>query len=97
MPTCNTMCEAAQLAERGTFDPPFLADFPALSDRPEYRPFQSLEPTITLATIAAATRHIGLIATASSTYNEPYNIARRFASLDHASGAARRPQHRHHR
>jgi FMN-dependent oxidoreductase (nitrilotriacetate monooxygenase family) len=77
---------AAQLAERGTFDSIFLADFPALSDRPEYRPFQSLEPTITLATIAAATRHIGLIATASSTYNEPYNIARRFASLDHASG-----------
>lgn len=76
----------AQLAERGGFDSVFLADFPALSDRPEYRPFQSLEPTITLATIAAATRHIGLIATASSTYNEPYNIARRFASLDHASG-----------
>ncbi|HEX2885481.1 LLM class flavin-dependent oxidoreductase [Vineibacter terrae] len=77
---------AARLAERGTFDSVFLADFPALSDRPEHRPFQSLEPTITLATIAAATRHIGLIATASSTYNEPYNIARRFASLDHASG-----------
>jgi FMN-dependent oxidoreductase (nitrilotriacetate monooxygenase family) len=76
----------AQLAERGTFDSIFLADFPALSDRPEYRPFQSLEPTITLATIAAATKHIGLIATASSTYNEPYNIARRFATLDHASG-----------
>ncbi|GGF58473.1 nitrilotriacetate monooxygenase component A [Azorhizobium oxalatiphilum] len=76
----------AQLAERGTFDSIFLADFPALSDRPDYRPFQSLEPTIVLATIAAATRHIGLIATASSTYNEPYNIARRFASLDHASG-----------
>jgi FMN-dependent oxidoreductase (nitrilotriacetate monooxygenase family) len=76
----------AQLAEKGTFDSVFLADFPALSDRPEYRPFQSLEPTITLATIAAATKHIGLIATASSTYNEPYNIARRFASLDHASG-----------
>lgn len=77
---------AAQLAERGTFDSIFLADFPALTDRPEWRPFQSLEPTITLATIAAWTTHIGLIATASSTYNEPYNIARRFASLDHASG-----------
>ncbi len=76
----------AQLAEKGTFDAVFLADFPALSDQPDYRPFQSLEPTITLATIAAATKHIGLIATASSTYNEPYNIARRFASLDHASG-----------
>jgi len=76
----------AQLAERGTFDSIFLADFPALSDHPQHRPFQSLEPTITLATIAAATQHIGLIATASSTYNEPYNIARRFSSLDHVSG-----------
>lgn len=76
----------AQLAERGTFDAVFLADHPSLADRPAFRPFQSHEPTIILTAIAAATRHIGLIATASSTYNEPYNIARRFASLDHASG-----------
>ncbi|QLE39337.1 LLM class flavin-dependent oxidoreductase [Nostoc sp. C052] len=76
----------AKLCERGTFDAVFLADHPALSDHPEYRPFQSLEPTIALATVAAATERIGLIATASTTYNEPYNIARRFASLDHASG-----------
>jgi FMN-dependent oxidoreductase (nitrilotriacetate monooxygenase family) len=76
----------AQLAERGKFDAIFLADHPSLSDRPDYRPFNSLEPTIVLATVAAHTRYIGLIATASSTYNEPYNIARRFASLDHASG-----------
>lgn len=76
----------AKLAERGTFDAIFLADHPALSDYPEYRPFQSLEPTIVLAAVAAATERIGLIVTASTTYNEPYNIARRFASLDHASG-----------
>ncbi len=76
----------AQLAERGTFDAVFLADHPSLSDRPAFRPFQSQEPTIVLGAIAAATKHIGLIATASSTYNEPYNIARRYASLDHASG-----------
>jgi len=75
----------AQLAERGTFDAVFLADHPSLADRPAFRPFQSHEPTIILTAIAAATRHIGLIATASSSYNEPYNIARRFASLDHAS------------
>ncbi len=48
-------------------------------------PLTSLEPTIVLATVAAHTDHIGLIATASTTYNEPYNIARRFATLDHAS------------
>ncbi len=78
--------KAAQFAERGTFDALFLADIPALSDQPEYRPFQSLEPTIVLTTVAAHTHHIGRIATAPPTYNEPYNIARRYASLDHASG-----------
>ena len=77
---------SAQIAERGTFDAVFLADVPALSDRPEYRPFHALEPTILLTAVAAATTHIGLIATASTTYNEPYNIARRFASLDLVSG-----------
>ena len=46
----------AQLAERATFDAVFLADFPALSDNPEFRPFQSLEPTVVLTAIAAATR-----------------------------------------
>jgi FMN-dependent oxidoreductase (nitrilotriacetate monooxygenase family) len=76
----------AKIAERGKFDAIFLADIPAVTDRIDYRPFLSMEPTIVLATVAAATTHIGLIATASTTYNEPYNIARRFATLDHASG-----------
>jgi FMN-dependent oxidoreductase (nitrilotriacetate monooxygenase family) len=76
----------AQIAERGKLDAIFLADTPAITDRIDYRPFQSLEPTIVLAMVAAATSHIGLIATASTTYNEPYNIARRFATLDHGSG-----------
>jgi FMN-dependent oxidoreductase (nitrilotriacetate monooxygenase family) len=76
----------ARIAEHGKLDAIFLADTPAVTDRIDYRPFLSMEPTIVLATIAAATSHIGLIATASTTYNEPYNIARRFATLDHASG-----------
>src|SRR5437667_10816261 len=76
----------AQIAERGKLDAIFLADTPAITDRLDYRSFMSLEPTIVLATVAAATSHIGLIATASTTYNEPYNIARRFATLDLASG-----------
>ncbi|MFG1298245.1 LLM class flavin-dependent oxidoreductase [Xanthobacter sp. V3C-3] len=75
----------AQIAERGTFDAIFLADVPAFADRPDLRPFQALEPTIVLAHVAAATAHIGLIGTASTTYNDPYNLARRFASLDLAS------------
>lgn len=84
--TADYFVRQAQLAERGTFDAIFLADNPGLPEGIESRPFQSLEPTVVLATIAAATRHIGLIATASTSYNEPYNIARRFASLDHLSG-----------
>ncbi len=78
--------EIAKIAERGTFDAIFFADRPAFPDNAEFRPFQSFEPTITLAILAAHTSHIGLLATASSTYNEPYNIARRYATLDHASG-----------
>ncbi|MDR3467896.1 MAG: LLM class flavin-dependent oxidoreductase [Xanthobacteraceae bacterium] len=76
----------AQVAERGKLDAIFLADTPAITDRIDYRPFFSLEPTIILATVAAATSHVGLIGTVSTSYNEPFNIARRFASLDHASG-----------
>ncbi|MDR6953395.1 FMN-dependent oxidoreductase (nitrilotriacetate monooxygenase family) [Ancylobacter sp. 3268] len=76
----------AEIAERGTFDAVFLADRPALEDKPDLRPFLSLEPTVVLTAIAAATSHIGLIATASTSYNEPYNIARRFATLDLVSG-----------
>jgi len=78
--------ELAQIAERGSFDSLFLADGPALLGHARYRPGASLEPTILLTALAAVTSHIGLIATASTTYNDPYNLARRFASLDHISG-----------
>lgn len=76
----------ARIAERGKLDAVFLADIPAISDRIDFRPALAFEPTIVLAAIAAATDRIGLIATISTTFNEPYNIARRFATLDHASG-----------
>jgi FMN-dependent oxidoreductase (nitrilotriacetate monooxygenase family) len=76
----------AHVAERGKLDAIFFADTPAINDRLDYRPLNALEPTIVLASVAAATRHIGLIATASTSYNEPYNLARRFASLDLVSG-----------
>ncbi|NYI04240.1 LLM class flavin-dependent oxidoreductase [Allostreptomyces psammosilenae] len=76
----------ARLAERGTFDSLFLADSPALHSDVGRRPSSILEPTVLLTALAAATTRIGLIATASTTYNEPFNLARRFASLDHVSG-----------
>ena len=76
----------AQIAERGKFDSLFLADAPVLWANARHRPGASLEPTLLLTALAGATSHIGLIATASTTYNDPYNLARRFASLDHISG-----------
>jgi len=76
----------ARIAERGKLDSLFLADVPALWQSFEQRPNAVLEPTVLLTALAGATEHIGLIATASTSYNEPYNLARRFASLDHVSG-----------
>jgi FMN-dependent oxidoreductase (nitrilotriacetate monooxygenase family) len=75
----------AQLAERAKLDAVFLADTAAIIDQIDFRPITALEPTLLLASIAAATTHIGVIGTASTSYNEPYNIARRFATLDHIS------------
>jgi FMN-dependent oxidoreductase (nitrilotriacetate monooxygenase family) len=76
----------AQIAERATFDSVFLADSPALWNSAKHRPAGALEPTVLLTALATVTSRIGLIATASTTYNAPYNLARRFASLDHISG-----------
>jgi len=78
--------ELARIAERGKLDSVFFADSPQLWADIGRRPSGSLEPTVMLTAIAAVTSHIGLIATASTTYNEPYNLARRFASVDHVSG-----------
>lgn len=76
----------ARIAERGKLDSLFLADSPVLWNSIGRRPAGTLEPTVLLTALATATRHIGLIATASTTYNEPFNLARRFASLDFVSG-----------
>ncbi|MEQ4205465.1 LLM class flavin-dependent oxidoreductase [Actinopolymorpha sp. B9G3] len=76
----------ARIAERGRFDSVFFADSPALFSDVGRRPSGSLEPTVLLTSIAAVTTRIGLIATASTTYNDPFNLARRFASVDHVSG-----------
>ncbi|KYF77336.1 monooxygenase [Sorangium cellulosum] len=89
-PFANTNVEhfknLARIAERGKLDSLFLADSPVLWNNVGRRPAGTLEPTVLLAALAGVTEHIGLIATASTTYNEPFNLARRFASLDHISG-----------
>lgn len=78
--------DLARRAEASTFDAIFFADGPALADNVRYAQRIYFEPITLLASIAAVTSRIGLIATASTTYTEPYNLARLFASLDHLSG-----------
>ncbi|AVR98668.1 LLM class flavin-dependent oxidoreductase [Pseudoduganella armeniaca] len=68
-----------QKAERAALDAVFFADSVALTGAP------SLEPVTLLSALAAVTERIGLIATATTTYNEPYHVARLFASLDSIS------------
>ena len=84
----------AQMAEQGLFDMIFFADGIGVRERDE--PAGSLsrsgyeivemEPMTLLPALAAMTKHIGLVTTASTTYNEPFHIARKFATLDLISG-----------
>ncbi|MGC1301196.1 MAG: LLM class flavin-dependent oxidoreductase [Caulobacteraceae bacterium] len=80
----------AQAAEAARMDAIFVADHVAMWDTYEsnvaHYANARLEPITLLSALAGVTRHIGLIATASASYSEPYNIARYFASLDHLSG-----------
>lgn len=81
----------ARKLEQGRFDAIFLADHMALLNMPiealrRSATVASFEPLTLLSALAAVTDHIGLIATASTTYDDPYHVARKFASLDHISG-----------
>jgi alkanesulfonate monooxygenase len=81
----------AQTLERGRFDAFFMADHLAVLNMPVEALKRSLtttsfEPFTLLSALAGATEHIGLVATASTTFDAPYHVARRFASLDHISG-----------
>lgn len=76
----------ARVAEDAKFDSLFLADSPVQLGDPGRRPSGKIEPTVLLAALAVTTSRIGLIATASTSYNEPYNLARRLAGVDHLSG-----------
>jgi N-acetyl-S-(2-succino)cysteine monooxygenase len=85
-----------QVAEAAKFDCIFFQDTVGVSGsralargeraRSKLSRTVKLEPTATLAALAMVTERIGLVATATTTYNEPYNIARRFMSIDHISG-----------
>src|SRR5271165_5245671 len=80
----------AQTLERGKFDACFMADHLAVLNMPvqalrRSATVTSFEPLTLLAALAMVTERIGLVATASTTFDEPYHVARRFASLDHIS------------
>src|SRR5881398_2251945 len=77
--------DLAQRAEAALFDSIFLADQLALGGDVAQAPRTWLEPITVLAALAVSTSRVGLIATASTTYTEPFNLARQFASLDHIS------------
>src|SRR6201997_4636117 len=77
--------DLAQRAEAALFDSIFIADQLALGEDVAQAPRIWLEPITTLAALAMATSRIGMIATASTTYTEPFNLARQFASIDHIS------------
>lgn len=85
-------CRLAQIAEAAKFDMLFRADIPAArtthldawSRFPLY--MNVLEPLTLLSALAGATTHIGLAGTISTSFSEPYNVARQLASLDHISG-----------
>lgn len=77
------LVELAKTAEDCCFDSLFLSD--ALWHKPESNYCGSFEPLTLLSALAARTDSIGLIATASTSYYEPYHLARYFASLDHLS------------
>ena len=82
--------KVAAIAERGKMDAIFLADSVGFHRTRGAQAFAcvdhvKLEPTTLLAALAATTKHIGLVATASTSFNHPYTLARKFASLDHIS------------
>jgi len=84
-------CEMAKLAEACRFDFLFFADSLSVRDAPPEilsRNSQFVayfEPVTLLSAFAMVTKHIGLVATSTTSYNDPYHVARRYASLDHIS------------
>lgn len=75
-----------ELAHKGRFDAVFLSDHPALLTDPASRPFHTIDPLILSTSLAAQVPDIGFVATVSSTYNSPYNFARRTQSIDLVTG-----------
>ena len=85
--TLEHHAEIARTAERGVLDSLFFADAPGIEIfRTRFMVQAGFDPIDLLCALAPVTEHIGLFATASTTYAAPWDVARRFASLDHLSG-----------
>jgi alkanesulfonate monooxygenase SsuD/methylene tetrahydromethanopterin reductase-like flavin-dependent oxidoreductase (luciferase family) len=79
----DSYIERAKIAEKGKFQMIFIADTPALTvDLGPQTPMFPMDPMLALMAVARETKHIGLVATLSTTFNYPYNIARQFKALD---------------
>jgi len=82
----ESMRRFTETAERGLFDAVFFADSPSLTVfRAKFFPQVWFDPVALLSSIGTTSQQIGLFATASTTYNAPFEVARRFASLDHVT------------
>src|SRR6201996_4465729 len=77
--------ELAKISERGLFDAFFVVDSQFINASYPAHYLNRLEPLTLLSAVATHTTNLGLVGTASSTYNSPFNLARRVASLDHIS------------
>jgi N-acetyl-S-(2-succino)cysteine monooxygenase len=82
----QVMQSIASIAERGKFDLFFISDSSVMDagDHPSF--LNRFEPMTLLSALGMVTKHVGLGATVSTSFNEPFNVARGFASLDHLSG-----------
>lgn len=78
--------EQAQLAEKAGFEFLFVADSVHITERSSPHYLNRFEPLTILSALAGATSHIGLVATITASYSEPFTVARQLASLDHISG-----------
>ncbi|MFY0800820.1 LLM class flavin-dependent oxidoreductase [Peribacillus frigoritolerans] len=76
----------SKIAEKGKFDLAFVADSLAINHESHPQILNRFDPIVLITSLAAATEKIGIGATASTTYSEPYVLARQFASVDHISG-----------
>jgi FMN-dependent oxidoreductase (nitrilotriacetate monooxygenase family) len=82
----RNLCDIVATAERGMFDMVFFADNVAFNPGGHPSEQAKLEPTTLLAALAMCSKHIGLGGTVSTTFSDPYNVARSFSSIDHISG-----------